>query len=93
MPIRSILTAFWLEPQLILKIVYTKVTDKLLVDEATEHNDLRFSDIYSSVAASRLRNSPSEIRGDGGEMVEEKKNGYDMELKIQRKKGIARTGK
>ena len=32
------------------------------------------------------RGEGREIRGDGGEMVEDKNNGYDMELKIQRKK-------
>ena len=30
------------------------------------------------------------VKADGGEMVEEKKDGYDMELKIQRKNGKRR---
>ena len=58
LPNRPIPSALWLEPLLILNIIYTKVVDKSLVDEATKHDYLRFFDIYSSVVVQRLRKSP-----------------------------------
>ena len=58
LPNRPIPSALWLEPLLILNIIYTKVVDKSLVDEATKHDDLRFFDIYSSVVVLRLRKNP-----------------------------------